>query len=183
MPSALGGIGSIFSDSTYTTNSTSTSNTIWSYWVAAGTSPLTTSTAIWYQWNGNYYQNAAGLQLANQMSERAQRELEKNAQLRKEFARAEERAATLLKQSLNQKQLEEFEKDRCFTVISKDGQRRYRINKGWAMNVEKVDPAGKRIYRLCAHPTVHVPEFDNMLMQKLMLENSEEEFIRIANVG
>ena len=38
-----------------------------------------------------------------------------------------------------------------------------------------------KIKTLCAHPTVRVPDADNMLAQKLYLESNEEEFLRIAN--
>jgi hypothetical protein len=104
------------------------------------------------------------------------------AAARVERQQADERAEVLLRSSLNPRQLEQFQRDRCFTVISKDGQRQYRIRKGWAHNVERIDNTGKRLHTLCAHPIEPVPEYDNMLTQKLFLEHAEEDFLRMANV-
>lgn len=48
-------------------------------------------------------------------------------------------------------------------------------------NVDQVDDSGRRIKRLCVHPVEGVPDADTMLAQKLFLEGSEEELLRVAN--
>jgi hypothetical protein len=44
-----------------------------------------------------------------------------------------------------------------------------------------VDENDKPLSRYCIHPRDAVPDEDTMLMQMLMLETNEQEFLRIAN--
>jgi len=58
----------------------------------------------------------------------------------------------------------------------------YRIHKGIAQNIDLVEEGKKGdkvIDTLCAHPD-GVPEGDAMLVQKLMLETNEKDFLKIA---
>ena len=93
---------------------------------------------------------------------------------------AQKRALDLLRQILTETQLAAFEKDECIPVDAPSG-KKYLINKGRSGNVVSIKD-GKPVERYCIHPSdQEVPEADVMLAQKLMLENCEEEFLRIAN--
>lgn len=97
----------------------------------------------------------------------------------------------------DEEQRAEYLRDKAFTVRLPDG-KRYRIKKGWAGNVERVEDvrlpqqqspslvANDRHYvaveKLCIHPNDWVPDQDNMLAQKLLLEADEAKFRRIANI-
>jgi hypothetical protein len=95
---------------------------------------------------------------------------------------ADKRAERLLLQFLNPDQEVQYRKDRYFEVLSKDGTRRYRIRRGWAGNVTVIDLKGREVEKLCIHPDISVPQEDNLLAQKLLLEADEEEFRRTANI-
>jgi len=177
---------------------TATSDGTWYAWNSnawnSNTGTATTTNDVWLRWNGQYWQ-ASTPQPARELTpaelqEQARIEREYEDRLLREAAecrrRAEEadaRAELLLKANLQAEQLQEFEKRREFTVISQDGQRRYRVRRGWQHNVERIDEAGKRLHTLCAHPRERVSELDNMLVQKLWLEHDEEDFLQIANKG
>jgi len=95
---------------------------------------------------------------------------------------ANHRAEKLLMQFLNDRQREQFTRERFFEVASADGNRRYRIKEGWAGNVEVISPEGVIIETLCIHPTKEMPSADNLLAQKLMIETNEELFRKTANI-
>ncbi len=141
---------------------------------------------------------------AEQRRVREQREAEYRARCdadRAARALAERKAETLLLRHLSPVQREEYQRTGAFTVRMDDG-RSYRIRKGWAGNVDafeapKIDQvlereggivvpaangAPRRVERLCIHPRELVPDCDNMLAQKLLLEADEAEFRRIANI-
>lgn len=172
-----------------------TNDCTWPAWnTSTATSCATTNTATtWVYWNDQYYVLAEPVtnpMTADQLAEAAQRHRERQAELQAQAAKqarlaaeADSRAAELLKANLTEAQRLELAREQSFTVVSRDGQRNYRVKKGWSHNVERIDEAGKRLHTLCAHPSVNVPLYDNMLAQKLMLEHSEDDFLRIANRG
>jgi hypothetical protein len=186
------------------TASTSTATTVyavaddtWPYWntnyyrINLGSSTSSTTGAsyqVWTAWNGSYRvygctpdaRTSEEIETANR---KATEVLERERARLQRIEEAEQRAKSLLRDSLSRDQLIEFETFNYFTVISRDGQRRYRIRKGWSHNVERIDERGERLHTLCAHPGETVPEHDNMLAQKLMLEHCEEDFLKIANKG
>lgn len=111
---------------------------------------------------------------------------------------AERKAEALLLRHLSPEQREEYQRTKSFTVKLPSGAL-YRINKGRSGNVELAAPlpmiegaspsvgvaANQRFVaceRLCIHPDLPVPDCDNMLAQKLMLETDEQNFRRIANI-
>lgn len=175
----------VTSDSTATT-----ADYTWAAWNST-TTATSTGDAVWYYWNldtGEARQYQPRQQTPEELAETARVAREYQAELQRQAAEqnriaeeAELRAAALLKENLAPAQREEYDREKFFTVISKDGRRRYRVNKGWSHNVEEIDESGKKIATLCAHPVEAVPAHDNMLAQKLMLEHDEERFLRIAN--
>lgn len=94
-----------------------------------------------------------------------------------------ERAAALLAEHLSEEQAAEYAQHKYFTVISRDGQRRYQIHHGRSGNVREVNGQGHRLRTFCIHPGEAVPDEDTMLAQKLMLEADDPEFFRLANVS
>ncbi len=191
-------------NSTYAGTASNVTNTTTAAWVTWNTDYVTTATATdstvtaWMVWNGQYWQMVAAPQVVQVQEQRTPEELQEQARLAREreeeclrraaeqrriAEEAEARAEQLLKANLAPAQLEEFVKDRSFTVISKDGQRRYRVKHGWSHNVERIDDQGKRLHTLCAHPGEQVPQYDNQLTQKLWLEHDEAGFLQIANRG
>ena len=92
--------------------------------------------------------------------------------------RAYRRARNLLRRCLSPAQREDFDRSRSFTVRGASG-RLYRIGHALSVNVEVLGESGEAEYRLCAGP-LGLPIPAVMLAQKLMLENQEMEFLRIA---
>lgn len=93
---------------------------------------------------------------------------------------ADKRAQGLLVECLSPAQKEEFNYRRSFTVVSKS-KRTYRIEFVRNYNVRLLNAHHQSIAAYCAGPLEDVPIADMMLSQKLMLENDEERFLRIAN--
>lgn len=89
---------------------------------------------------------------------------------------ANSRAQALLFECLSPSQKVEFLATQSFTVVSKS-KRSYRIGWGKNYNVTLLD---NRV-NYCAGPLEDVPIADMMLAQKLMLENDEDRFLKIAN--
>jgi len=98
---------------------------------------------------------------------------------REKTERAEKRAEELLLMCLPEHLREQYLKHGYFDVNTPRS--RYRINRGFTQNVELLDKDGRPMKRLCIHPEIRVPNADNMLAQKLMLETNEAEFLRLAN--
>ncbi len=57
----------------------------------------------------------------------------------------------------------------------------FRIHKGWAGNVQRLDVNGRARETFCIHPVERISDFDNMLAQRLMLRTEPEKFMRTAN--
>jgi hypothetical protein len=96
-------------------------------------------------------------------------------------ALAEQRAIELLKQSLSPRQREQYEQHRFFDVIGRSTGIRYRIHRGYQMNIEQLDGNGKHARSLCFMPRGYLPAADIMLAQKLALELFEDEVLFVAN--
>lgn len=98
----------------------------------------------------------------------------------KEIRIAKEKAERLLLSVLDPMQKEELKTKGFFHCKSKTGNR-YRIHRGIAGNVRRVDSTDKEIEKLCAHPQ-GVPEGDAMVAQLFHIENDEEGFRQTANI-
>ena len=94
---------------------------------------------------------------------------------------AQERANHFLMQNLSPAQRQQYERHAYFDVIGGDTGKRYRIRRGYQMNVEQLDQNGRRIQLLCFMPKGGLPISDIMLAQKIALELFESEAVRIAN--
>lgn len=172
-------------DSTGITFATGTSTwTAWNNVIYSDTSATVATPTVWHYWNSEVPAALTAEQLAENARIAREREaeyLQRAAEQAKIAQEANRRAAELLQSHLSVEQRTEFEREKTFTVIGKNGQRRYRIRKGWAGNIDELDKDGKRVAILCGHAIESVPEGDNMLAQKLMLEHDEDQFLKIAN--
>jgi hypothetical protein len=182
---------SYLTSSTLLTTSTTTVasiNTIWTNWCLTSSSTVTPSSDLWRYWNiSNIPQNLSAAQIAEnrrQADESAARYHAERERAQLQRSLAEKRAEKLLQQSLNDRQREELSSKGFFTlrtVAENREERFYRIRRGRSRNIEQVDASGRHLKTLCAHPAENVPDADTMLVQKLMLEAKEPEFLRIAN--
>lgn len=178
-------------------NSSTTSSTVWSNWNREYqqwycTEAATTNASVWQAWvTEDYVAQARRLKAAQVAAEtpemRQARAIE--AERRAAEARAaaaiveaaKEKAEKLLQSALAPEQKEELKTKGYFHCRSKRGNL-YRIKRGTHGNVKLLDPAGtKEIESLCIQPD-NVPAQDAMLAQKLMIENDEDTFRRIANI-
>jgi len=96
---------------------------------------------------------------------------------------ARERSRALLLQHLTEEQRAMLTNRGWFIVEGGRSRTRYRIRASSAAG--NVDVLGQLpdhvLHRLCAHCDLSLPLADQLLAQKLMLEASEDEFLRIAN--
>ncbi len=88
--------------------------------------------------------------------------------------KAAKKARELLVSQLNKAQRESFEKNKSFDVAGKDG-KTYRISSERSFNVKGPDGV-----KYCGQ-TVDTPIEDQMLAQKLLLENDPAKFFKNAN--
>jgi len=108
-------------------------------------------------------------------------EAERIDRLRRQEAR--ERAQQILRAHLTDEQRDTMERLGWFVVEGERSKQRYRIRAlpTLVANVDVMDGELVR-HRLCAHCDVReLPLHDHLLAQKLMLECSEDDFLRIAN--
>ena len=182
----------------WTGDDTSTSTaTTWDHWTSTASTSSTTTTInpIWVKWNttsattSTVHRPYRAPELTPEEIERrrAEEEARRQAMLAAQAERAkreqeaDERAERLLKQHLSGHQRRQYRRDKSFVVTGGDG-RAYRIRRGWAGHVERLDEKGRAVERFCIHPQQQVPLPDNQLVAKLMLETNPDEFRRIANV-
>lgn len=158
---------------------TVTNNDVWGAWNSTWVQPMSGSTG-----GISYYRAKPEPETAEQRASRIIREQAWKEQVAKEEAErkiAEQKARQLLLEHLSAEQRKEFERDRKFHVTSQMGHV-YLIEFGWSRNVRRLDKKGGRVLEnYCIHPNIHTPVEDNLLVQKLMLECSEELFIKTAN--
>src|ERR1700682_1720715 len=93
---------------------------------------------------------------------------------------AELRGAQLLSDHLSQEQRIEYETRGYFHVTGSDTGKRYRVQRGFQMNVEELDERGRRVRLLCFVPEGHLPLGDMLLAQKMALELFEVDALRVA---
>lgn len=178
----------------------STSNDIFSIWVASDATTSTTADT-WYIWNttsattsaitttdnSNIYikwveEHAASVEEIIRREHAAKRARLQAIREQRRKRIKELRAKRLLKQHLDEEQLKMLADKDHFYVRAHSG-KLYRIRKGRSGNVEQMHDDSERVHKvLCAHPNVYCPNYDTMLAQKLMLETDEAAFLAVANV-
>jgi hypothetical protein len=179
---------------TATATNYTTTSTVWVSWT---TSTASTS-AVWNCWSSDagsvtYTQTAAPYQETDEErharerreaeARREQQKVERERKAKQEAA--DKKAKELLKEVLDDNQKRELDSKDEFTLTVVGSKNRYRIRKGDCRNIDKLDATGKVIETLCFHPDKNiksVPHYDTMAIQKLMLENYEDEARKVANI-
>lgn len=108
---------------------------------------------------------------------------ERNQARERDRAQAVDRARQLLLSHLTPAQRETFTKNRWFVVEGGRSKQRYRIDVGggYQGNVALLDSGDKVAATFCGHCDGSIPRYDQFLAQKLMLEQHEDEFLRLSN--
>jgi hypothetical protein len=91
------------------------------------------------------------------------------------------RGMHLLWTNLSPVQREQYDRFGSFEVIGGQTGRRYRINRGFQMNVQLLDPKRRPLCELCFMPEGNLVIGDVMLAQKLALELFESDALKAAN--
>lgn len=159
-------------------------NNIYRQWVDNSTTAITTGTNIYRVWvSGNTvigqdYHPQQIIRNPESMRERQER----NDKIIRAKAQARKRSIQLLRDSLTTIQRKEFDQYGYFFVNSPSG-KLYRIREGRSINIDLMVGNSKTIVqkRLCAHPEEFLPDGDNMLAQKVLLEHQETDFLNICN--
>lgn len=142
-----------------------------------------TLTAVWQGWTDEtaHYERPP----LPRVPTAAERRREASIALNRRRARAlrlkvaERRARELLQSCLDEEQRADLERANGFKVIV--GDRTYWVAKGHSGNVYLLNERGVRVSSYCIHASSRLPDFDQMLAQKLLLETNESEFLRVAN--
>lgn len=166
---------------------------IWDYWTdSTPTTTVTDTHIVWGCWSQEKALNSRSAEDQREINAYIAEQARLAEEGRREhFRRAEEAhkrrekanaiAKKLFLSMLNNTQRKQYKKDRIIEVISKTSRKRYRIRDNTLNhNIEELNKQGDVIRRICAHPQ-GVPLHDALLTQKLMLENNEDDLLRIAN--
>lgn len=98
-------------------------------------------------------------------------------------ARARRRGFELLRSNLSAQQRREFDQQRRFEVRGGSTGHRYRIRRGWSMNIDEIDGRGAVLRTWCFYPKGRLSVGDIMLAQKIALETFELEALEVGNFG
>lgn len=183
-------------DNTTATTSASSGST-WNQWVAADFSSTSSSatTNVWVAWNAGTqyvvrerpvvyeYKYTPPPETDKQKQARLAREAEwkrQEEERKRKEAEALQRAEDLLMLQLSERQQSDWKEYKAFDVVSQSG-KRFRITNQHSGNVREYDAEGKHVFNHCIVSRECVPLPDQLVMQKLMLEYQEADFMRIAN--
>lgn len=167
---------------------TNASTDVWSDW----TTTSADSDRTWYYWTGetgggNYSPRSPEIkppsseEIERERQERKKQEIE-NRKREKEKQKAKRKAERLLFELIGKSEYGKFCKSGYVDVEGKSG-RIYRIEPRRQIKVfdgkDKLDVA---IESLCIMtPNYYLPEADEIIWKKLLIEADEEEFLKVAN--
>ncbi len=161
-------------------------STIWVTWATAGTANADATWTTWTDYASATYVPATlnqPVELTPEQLEEQERRREERRQRDEEAQREREaavaRAEELLLAHLDEAQREQYAREQSFRLIK--GDKTYLIRRGRAGNVYLLDENGEQSIEYCAHVVDQIPDEDNLLAQKFMLETDEAEFLRLAN--
>jgi hypothetical protein len=95
--------------------------------------------------------------------------------------RARRRGLELLKSNLNARQLDQFNREKLFEVYGGATGRRYRLRRGWSMNIDEIGSGGSVVRTWCFYPKGRLCVGDVLLAQKIALEGFELEALEVGN--
>lgn len=178
--------------SSVSTSFSSSADSAWTGWVNLTSSDTIDTDATWATWVGEVSFKAmssparevispekVALSVAESEQRMVIRQVEADRALM-ERQIADAKAKELLIQFLTPEQTAMLETMKAIAVQSVTG-KQYRIRKGWAGNIDELNERGEVVARLCVHPNINIPEYDNMLGQMLALQTDEAGLLRIAN--
>jgi len=93
---------------------------------------------------------------------------------------AEAKGLALLLENLDPRQREQYDRFGYFDAVGSETGRRYRICHGVSRNVSELFDDNRLGAGRCFMPRGNLAAGDCMLAQKIMLENCEEEALRVA---
>jgi len=93
---------------------------------------------------------------------------------------AEAKGLALLLENLDPRQRDQYDRFGYFDVVGSETGRRYRICHGISRNVSELFDDNRLGAGRCFMPRGNLAAGDCMLAQKIMLENCEEEALRVA---
>lgn len=196
-----------WADWNITSNNTATtgSGQLWNNWLTYNGTTLSSST--WQGWTaptsatvrmmtgaamGDIYTYVPPRALTDEEREAARvREAARRAEYQRisaeraaEVAEAKRIATELLLSLLDERQREEFDRMRRFTVIGADGEE-YRIYRnGKSGNVRRLNlEKTHEVEQFCIHDFASLPDEDTYVAQMLLLETDPAAFRRIANAS
>ena len=154
-----------------------TTNSAWTNWAEAGTGTAsTTINYCWSAWTTSGTSNG-NLNVLSGINFDVS-EIEKREKARKE---AEVKAESLLEACLTPEQLKTMKAMASFIVLSESG-KQYKVIRKPNYGVQELDSAGAPVSEFCLIARdPDTPLADQLLVQKLMLEANEQEFLRMAN--
>jgi len=166
-------------------DSTSTASTddYWDMWNGGTDSTVSTATtsSCWGRWSIEVVERREQTEAEQEAEREQQRRFEEERKRRKaQECITEKKAEVLLLSYLNPADKKIFRRHRHIDVWSQSG-RRFRIKEGRQHNIYELDDRGKALREYCIHVKDDVPNCDNVLAQKFMLECREADFLRIAN--
>ncbi len=174
---------------------TTSSTAVWDTWMQQATTTFadaanTISNHVWTTWNTSTtngslgYRGTAPPDTRTEWEKRRDRLVLQNRN-RARYMRtrvAKRTAEELLLSTFTVEERDEWEALDRVTVIAPDGAT-YRIRRGWAGNIDVIEGDDEIVERWCVHPSRPIPEADNVLGQKLMIESGHADELRgIANV-
>lgn len=164
---------------------TACNSIIWAQWNYAQTATscgsITQGNMVWGSWNSQYASSASNnvTYYANVARQEQQEERRAREAVQVLADEADKKAESILLKHLSEEQRRTYHESRYFELVTRSG--RYRLYKGWAGNIARIGEGNVETDRFCIHPTDRIPEADNLLAQKLMLEIEEDRFLKIAN--
>ena len=168
-----------------TSATTNTSNnTIWMSWTSTSTEIITSAT------DTTHVATSQESLERGRVAEHARCQAKADAKVAEEDRiAARKRAMKLLLSNLTKKQKEQFAKHKFFVIEGGKSKRKYRIrgnpeNASIPMaNIDVLhhDNDNNVDHKICFHLSYGIPLGDQLLAQKLMLENDEDRAIEVSN--
>jgi hypothetical protein len=194
-------------NTTRTTTSSQLVNGVWPEWTATTASHTVYPSTPWNDWNRTsalwhtprrQAQFWSSQPLPPQLDAKALWKRDRQSAIRQRRLRvagmrkrvAQRKAEALLLDNLDAQQLAEWTAHKHFHVETADGTKTYRISLGLAGNIYLVRDGDRRLpshgylRRYCFHeyhPDGAVPQEDNVLAQKLVIEAAHDFFLAQAN--
>jgi hypothetical protein len=155
---------------------------VWTNWVSVTNSASTTADSLWLAWNYQGTSNTPTIAVPRRTAAEIEAEKQRWAEQKRKADEAAQRADALLREHLSKEQEQSLDRNGRFRVRGSKGGI-FDICRGNVIELDPHEPDGRarRIASVCIHARTAVPESDNMLAKKFLLETDEDAFRRIGN--